>query len=179
MEEHFQDIVTAAEQEVLQNIVEDIDIVDDSDGLEVVQTGTQVSITSAESDTSSDNVNSLEAPTNTPELTSLSTLSIEVISPQEVQQESSQQPESDEATLTITQVPFGPALHLPLLSSPSANPQTNVTTGYTDDLFTEDEDEDQTVPPSLNNPGRTETLSPTPNIVNTVRSTIELTVNDL
>ena len=115
MEEHFQDIVTAAEQEALQNIVEDIDIVDNSDGLEVVQTGTQVSITSAESDTSSDNVNSLEAPTNTPELTSLSTLSIEVISPQEVQQESSQQPESDEATLTITQVPFGPALHLPLL----------------------------------------------------------------
>ena len=57
--------------------------------------------------------------------------------------------------------------------------QTNVTTIYDNELFTEDEDDDQTVPPSLNNPGRTETLSPIPNMVNTVRSTIELTVNNL
>ena len=182
VEEQFQNIVAAAEQEAFQNIGDDIvdDILDDSDGPEVVQTGTQVSITSSESDTSSYNVNSPEAPTNTLQSTSPSTLSIEVISPQEVQQqELPQQPESNEATLIIAQVPVDPALQLLSSSSPPVNPQTNVTTPYNDELFTEDEDEDQIVPPSLNNPGRKETLSPTPNIVNTMRSAIELTVNDL
>ena len=42
------------EQEALQDIVEDIvdDLLEDSDGPDVVQMGTQVSITSSESDTS-------------------------------------------------------------------------------------------------------------------------------
>ena len=59
-EEQFQDIVATAEQEALQDNVEDIvdDLLEDSDGPEVVQTGTQVSITSLESDTSSYNTNS-------------------------------------------------------------------------------------------------------------------------
>ena len=35
------------------------------------------------------------------------------------------------------------------------------------------------MPTSLNNPGRTETLSPTFNVTNTVRSAIELTAKDL
>ena len=88
-EEQFQNIVTAAEQEALQDIVEDIvdDLLEDSDGPDVVQIGMQVSITNSESNTSSYNVNTLEAPANTLEPTSASTSSIEVISPQEVQQE--------------------------------------------------------------------------------------------
>ena len=43
----------------------------------------------------------------------------------------------------------------------------------------EDEDKDQTVPTSLNNPSRTETLSAMPNVINSVRFAIELTTNDL
>ena len=62
---------------------------------------------------------------------------------------------------------------------PPINPQTNIATVFDNDPFTEDEDDNQTVLPSLNNPGRTETLSPTPNMVNTVRSAIELTASDL
>lgn len=80
-EEQFQDIVAAAEQEALQDVVDDIveDFSEDSDGPEVVQTGTQVSITSSESNTSSYNANSLGVLTNTPEPTSASTSSIEII----------------------------------------------------------------------------------------------------
>ena len=51
-------------------------------------------------------------------------------------------------------------------------------------LISEDEDTDQVVPPTINatapeSQGRQETLSPTPNVQNTVRSSIELTVKDL
>ena len=51
-------------------------------------------------------------------------------------------------------------------------------------LLTEDEDFDQVVPPTIYPPalesqGRTEILSPTPHINNTVRSAIELTVSNL
>ena len=181
-EEQFQNIVAATEQEMFQNIGDNIidEIMDTSDETEVVQTGTQVSITSSESDTSLPNVNSPEVPAITPQSTSLYTLSIEIISPQEIQQqEPLQQPESNQGTLTVAQVPIGPALQVLSASSPPTNPQTNVATPYNDALFTKDEDEDQIVPPSLNNPGRKETFSPTPNIVNTVRSAIEVTVNDL
>ena len=88
-EEQFQDIVAAAEQEALQNVMDDIvdDLLEDLDGPEVVQTGTQVSIMSSESDTSSYNVNSAKASANTPKMTSEFTYSIEIIQPQEVQQE--------------------------------------------------------------------------------------------
>ena len=137
---------------------------EDSDRPDVVQTGTQVSFTSSESDTSSYHVNSLEAPANTPETTSESTSSFEVIAPLEVHQELPPQPESSEATQAIAQVPAGPALQLPTLPTPHQNPQTNVATVFDNDLFTENEDDDQTMPPSLNNPGRTESLSPIPNM---------------
>ena len=178
-EEQFQNIVTVAEQEALQDIVEDIidDLLDDSDGPDVVQTGTQVSITNSESDTSSYNANSPEAPANTLELISASTSSIKVISPQEIQQEPLSQPESQTTQHTTAQVPTGPVL--PTLLNPPINPRTNVTTEYDNELFTEDEDDNQIVPPSLNNPGRTQTLSPTPNLVSSVKSAIELTARDL
>ena len=101
------------------------------------------------------------APVNTPEPTSALTSNIEIITPHEVQQELLQQPESSEATQTIAQVPVGPALQLPMPEITPTNMQTNIATVYDDDLFTEDEDDDQTVPTSLNNPGRTEALSPT------------------
>ena len=70
-EEQFQDIVAAAEQTALQDIVDDIvnDFLEDSDGPEVIQMGTQVSITSSEFDTSLYNVNSPEVPANTTEPT--------------------------------------------------------------------------------------------------------------
>ena len=180
-EDQFQDSVAAAEQEPFQDIVEDIvdDLLEDSDGPDVVQTRTQVSITSFESDTSSYNVNSLEAPVNTSELTSALTSSIEIIALHEVQQEPPQQPESSEATQIVAQVPVGPALQLPSSAIPPVNLQTNVATFYDNDVFTEDEDDDQTVLTSLNNPCRTETLPPTPNAVNTIQSTIELTVKNL
>ena len=123
-EEQFQNIVAAAEQETLQDIVEDIvdDLLKDLDGPDVVQTGMQVSITSSESDTSSYNANLLEAPANTPELTSASTSSIEVILPQEIHQEPLSQPELQPTQDTTAQVPTGPALQLPTLLIPPVNP---------------------------------------------------------
>ena len=123
-QEQFQNIVTAAEQETLQDIVEDIvdDLLKDSDGPDLVQTGMQVSITSSESDTSSYNANLLEAPANTPEPTSASTSSIEVILPQEIHQEPLSQPELQPTQDTTAQVPTGPALQLPTLPIPPVNP---------------------------------------------------------
>ena len=64
------------------------------------------------------------------------------------------------------------------------SPRSNIATDISG-LLTEDEgDLDQVVPPTIYPPpletqGRTETLSPTPNRNNMVRSAIELTVNDL
>ena len=105
--------------------------------------------------------------------------SIEVIVPNEVQQEPPLHPESTEVTETIAKVPVGLALQLPSTTTPTGHPWTNVATVYDDELFTEDENDDKTVLTSLNNPGRNETLSPTPNVVNKVRSAIQLTANDL
>ena len=98
----------------------------------------------------------------------MSTSSIEVIAPSEVLQEPPLQPASTEVTETIAQVPVGLALQLPSTNATTGNPRTNVATVYDDKLFTEDEDDDQTVPTPLNDPSRTETLSPTPNVVNTI-----------
>ena len=64
------------------------------------------------------------------------------------------------------------------------SPRTNVAVPVPDDLLTEDEETgDQAVPPTVppNTPkvtGRQETLSPTPQVPQTVRSAIELTVKD-
>ena len=63
-------------------------------------------------------------------------------------------------------------------------PRTNVAVPVPDDLLTEDEDtgvkavQSPTPPPSPDLKGRQETLSPTPQVPQTVRSAIELTVND-
>ena len=65
------------------------------------------------------------------------------------------------------------------------SPQTNVAVPISDDLLTEDEETgDLAVPPTVTPTlpdlkGRQETLSPTPQVPQTVRSAIELTVKDL
>ena len=64
------------------------------------------------------------------------------------------------------------------------SPRTNVAVSIPQDLFTEDEEtEDDDVPPTETTAtpevkGRQETLSPTPQVSQTVRSAIEVTVKD-
>ena len=98
---------------------------------------------------------------------SLDTSSIEVIQPQE--------------GLEI-RLPINPPQRAPPNSPES--PRTNVAVPAPDDLFTEDEETgDDNVPPTETTvtpdvKGRQETLSPTPQVPQTVRSAIELTVKD-
>ena len=98
---------------------------------------------------------------------SLDTSSIEVIQPQE--------------GLEI-RLPINPPQRAPPNSPES--PRTNVAVPVSDELLTEDEETgDQDVPPpvistTLDLKGRQETLSPTPQVPQTVRSAIELTVKD-
>ena len=98
----------------------------------------------------------------------MDTSSIEVIQPHE--------------GLVITLPTDLPQRALP--NSPESQ-RTNVAVPVSDDLLTEDEEQgDQAVPPTvsptiLDLKGRQETLSPTPQVPQTVRSAIELTVNDL
>ena len=98
---------------------------------------------------------------------SLDTSSIEVIQPQE--------------GLEI-RLPINPPQRAPPNSPES--PRTNVAVPAPDDLFTEDEETgDDDVPPAETTvtpdvKGRQETLSPTPQVPQTVRSAIELTVKD-
>ena len=107
----------------------------------------------------------------TPESTtdsSLDTSSIEVIQPHE--------------GLEI-RLPINPPQRVPPNSPES--PRTNVAVPVSEDLLTEDKETgDQPVPPTvsptiLDLKGRQETLSPTPQVPQTVRSAIELTVKDL
>ena len=99
---------------------------------------------------------------------SLDTLSIEVIQPHE--------------GLEI-RLPTNPPQRAPPNSPES--PWTNVAVPVSDDLLTEDEETgDQAVPPTVTPTipdlkGRQETLSPTPQVPQTVRPAIELTVKDL
>ena len=98
---------------------------------------------------------------------SLDTLSIEVIQPNEGHE---------------IRLPRDPPQRAPP-NSP-ATPRTNVLVPIPDDLLTEDEETgDQAalptvIPTNRNLKGRQETLSPTPQVPQTVRSAIELTVND-
>ena len=79
-------------------------------------------------------------------------------------------------------MPHNPPQHA-LPNSPES-PRTNVTVSTPQDLFTEDEDTEDddvlptttTVTPELK--GRQETLSPTPQVSQTVRSAIEVTAKD-
>ena len=112
-----------------------------------------------------------EANNSTPESathSSLDTLSIEVIQPNE----------GLEIRLLIS-----PPQRVPPNSPES--PRTNVAVPVPDDLLTEDEETgDQAMPPTvspttLDLKGRQETLSPTPRVPQSVRSAIELSVKDL
>ena len=107
---------------------------------------------------------------STPEIatdSSLDTSSIEVIQPNE--------------GLAI-KLPHNPPQRAPPNSPES--PRTNVAVPIPQDLFTEDEEtEDDDVPPTKTTAtpevkGWQETLSPTPQVSQTVRSTIEVTVKD-
>ena len=107
---------------------------------------------------------------STPEIStdsSLDTSSIEVIQPNE--------------GLAIT-LPHNPPQRAPLNTPRS--PRTNVAVSIPQDLFTEDEDtEDDDVPPTKTTvtpevKGRPETLSPTPQVSQTVWSAIEVTAKD-
>ena len=97
---------------------------------------------------------------------SLDTLSFEVINPNEGHE------------IRLPKDP--PQRALP--DSP-ASPRTNVAVPIPDDLTEDEETGDQAVPPTVtsttpNLKGRQETLSPTPQVPQTVRSAIELTVKD-
>ena len=135
-EEQFQNIVAASEQEALHDIDNAIvdELLEESDGPDVADTGTQVSITSSEPNTSSSNLSSPEVPANIPEPTSESTSSIEIIAPIEVLAEPPQRPEFSDTMQQAAQVPEGPSLQLPTSANPPANPQTNVATIYDQDL---------------------------------------------
>ena len=112
-----------------------------------------------------------ELSNNTPKSvtdSSLDTSSIEVIQPNEGHE---------------IRLPKDPPQRAPP-NSP-ASPRTNIAVPVPDDLLTEDEETgDQAVPSTvtpttLDLKGRQETLSPTPQVPQTVRSAIELTVKDL
>ena len=166
--EQFAAIATAARAEALNDID---DILTDEDSVDYsppkeqpLETHVQVQNTNQQSSDSDETTQS------TPESgtdSSLDTSSIELIQPHE--------------GLEI-KLPLNPPQRAPPNSPES--PRTNVAVPVPDNLFTEDElsgDEDApptetTVTPDVK--GRQETLSPTPQVPQTVRSAIELTVKD-
>ena len=168
-EEQFVGIAAAAHAEALNDID---DILTDNDSVDYslpnqqpLQPQVQVQNT-VQTVSDSD-----ELSNNTPESvtdSSLDTSSIEVIQPNEGHEK---------------RLPKDP----PQRASPNSpeSPRTNVAVPIPDDLLTEDgETGDQAVPPTVrsNTPdlkGRQETLSPTPQVPQTVWSAIELTVKDL
>ena len=168
-EEQFAAIAAAAHAEALNDID---DILTDNESVDYsppkqqplelqiqVQNNTQQS-----SDSDETNNSTPESATDS----SLDTLSIEVIQPHE--------------GLEI-RLPINPPQQA-LPNSPES-PRTNVAVPAPDDLLTEDEERgDDDVPPNETTvtpdvKGRQETLSPTPQVPQTVRSAIELTVKIL
>ena len=97
----------------------------------------------------------------------------------------------DTSSIEVIQPIEGQNINLPkdppqrALPISPGSPRTNVAVPKPDDLLTDDEEADnQAVPPTTtpSSPdikGRQETLSPKPNIPQTVRSAIELTVKDI
>ena len=168
-EEQFERIAAAAHAEALNNID---DILTDNDSVDYsppnqqpLQPQVQVQNT-VQTVSDSDEISN-----NTPESvtdSSVDTSSIEVIQPNEGHE---------------IRLPKDPPQRAPPNSPVS--PRTNVAVPIPDDLLTEDEETgDQAVPPTVrpNTPdlkGRQETLSPTSQVPQTVRSAIELTVKDL
>ena len=168
-EEQFAGIAAAAHAEVLNDIddiLTDDDSVDSSPpNQQPLEPQVQVQNTvQSVSDSDELSNNTAECVTDS----SLDTSSIEVIQPNEGHE---------------IRLPKDPPQRAPPNSPES--PRTNVAVPVPDDLLTEDEETgDQAVPPTvtpitLDLKGRQETLSPTPHVPQSVRSTIELTVKDL
>ena len=168
-EEQFVGIAAAARAEALNDID---DILTDNDSVDYLppkqqplkpQVQVQNNIQQV-SDSDETNNSTPESATDS----SLDTLSIEVIQPHE--------------GLEI-RLPINPPQRA-LPNSPES-PRTNVAVPVPDELLTEDEETgDQDVPPTETPitpylKGGQETLSPTPQVPQTLRSAIELTVKDL
>ena len=168
-EEQFAEIAAAARAEALNDID---DILTDNDSVNYSAPRQQPLETQVQVQNNNRQVSdSDEANNSTPESatdSSLDTSSIEVIQPNE----------GLEIRLPIN----SPQRALP--NSPES-PRTNVAVPVPNDLLTEDEETgDQAMPPTvvpttLALKGRRETLSPTPQVPQSVRSAIELTVKDL
>ena len=168
-EEKFADIAAAACTEALNNID---DILTDDDSVDYSAPRQQSLEPQVQVQNNNQKVSdSDEANNSTPESatdSSLDTLSIEVIQPNE----------GLEIRLLIN-----PPQRVPPNSPES--PRTNVAVPVPDDLLTEDEETgDRAVPPKVppitpDLKGRQETLSPTPRVPQSVQSAIELTVKDL
>ena len=167
-EEQFAGIAAAAHAEVLNNIdnlLMDDDSVDYSPpNQQPLEPQVQVQNNSQQvSDSDETNNSTPESATDS----SLDTSSIEVIQPHE--------------GLEIRLPTNLPQRALP---NSSESPRTNVAVPIPDELLTEDEETEVTAVPSTTPPttldlkGRQETLSPTPQVPQTVRSAIELTVKD-
>ena len=167
-EEQFAAIAAAAHAEVLNDID---DILTDDESVDYSLPKEQPLEPQVQVQNNNQQISDSDETTHsTPESatdSSLDTSSIEVIQPYE--------------GLEI-RLPINPPQRAPPNSPES--PWTNVAVPVPDNLFTEDEGtEDDDVPPNqtMGTPdvkGRQETLSPTPQVPQTVRSAIELTVKD-
>ena len=167
-EEQFVEIAAAARAETLNDID---DILTDDDSVDYSPSNQQPLEPQVQVQNNIQQVSDSDQTNNsTPKSvtdSSLDTSSIEVIQPNEGHE---------------IQLPKDPPQRA-LPNSP-ASPKTNVAVPVPDDLLTEDEETgDHTVPPIVtsttpNLKGRQETLSPTPQVPQTVRSAIELTVKD-
>ena len=167
-EEQFAEIAAAAHAQALNDID---DILTDDDSVDYsppthqpLEPQVQVQDTNQKTSDSDETNNSLRASTTD---SSLDTSSIEVIQPHE--------------GLEI-KLPINPPQRAP--PNTPESPRTNIAVPIPDDLLTEDEaTADQNVPPTETPitpdvKGRQETLSPTPQVSQTVRSAIEVTVKD-
>ena len=167
-EEQFAEIAAAAHAQALNDID---DILTDDDSVDYslpqqqpLEPQIQVQNTNQQTSDSDETNTSLRASTTD---SSLDTSSIEVIQPNE-------------------ELEIRRPVNLPQRAPPNTpeSPRTNVAVPIPDDLLTEDEETaDQNVPPTEtpitpNVKGRQETLSPTPQVSQTVRSAIEVTVKD-
>ena len=167
-EEQFAAIATAARAEALNDID---DILTDDESVDYSPPKEQPLEPQVQVQNNNQQISDSDETTHsTPESatdSSLDTSSIEVIQPHE--------------GLEI-RLPINPPQRAPPNSPES--PRTNVAVPVPDNLFTEDEGtEDDDVPPTQTKgtpdvEGRQETLSPTPQVPQTVRSAIELTVKD-
>ena len=166
-EEQFAAITAAAQAEALR-VVDDLLSDDDSVDYSPPRQPTTAEVEIHQPATAPPDT--VEASTSSPESatdSSLDTASIKII-----------EPNTEELQIRR---PDNPPERQPPIAPQS--PRSNVAADISG-LLTEDKDPDQVVPPTIYPPplesqGRKETLSPTPNRENTVRSAIELAVTDL